>query len=342
MSSLALGEIELDCLEVGVQQQVHRRRRRRSRSPARSCSSPRTWMPEPPPVSMLAALAASWSSSTSPEVVDCAAGAPGLPVQRDQADLRPRARPGCRRGCDEAVDERQLMVFHEEELRRRWAARCACGSAGLKACSGGMGIDFQGCVPGRFCIGCAVCAGAAAGISAAVRSSVATKRARRKIVIAHPHCRPGLLVSWADCWTAEVSPALPVQPAWVARLRWRRAWRRKRCRRWRIRRRWWRRSDRRRRRVRRSELDACGGAVGFDEGLLRDAADVSLAHSVDLSAARGTSRASRRSGSGSRRACWRGSRCRRGERSRSARARVLKRSSSASVTSVVFSLSSSL
>src|SRR5580698_9491422 len=93
------------------------------------------------------------------------------------------------------------------------------GSAGLKAPSGGMGIDFQGCDPGRFCMGCAVWAGVTAGASkpASIR---AVKRCVREIVIAHLRSWPGLLVLWADSktaeWSAKAPQALSVHRASVA------------------------------------------------------------------------------------------------------------------------------
>ena len=97
----------------------------------------------PPPVSTLAALA----SSDVVELVavggGCAAGAPGLAVEGDQADLG-----GGLVTAPPRIRMEPLMKGSSwsscRKITRPLASSMRFGCSGLKACSGGMGIFFQG------------------------------------------------------------------------------------------------------------------------------------------------------------------------------------------------------
>ena len=85
-----------------------------SKSPLR-LDQPSEVVALPPPVSMLAAFAASLSSSASPFDGCSAAGAPGLAVERDHADLVGGLVAASAANEDGAVDEGKLVVFLQED-----------------------------------------------------------------------------------------------------------------------------------------------------------------------------------------------------------------------------------
>ncbi len=104
----------------------------------------------PPPVSMLAAFGASWVSSASPGVVARAAGAPGLAVERGEADLCGGFVAAAAADQDGAVDEGKLVVFLEEDDQ---AVRelDAFGLDGLEGVQCGNGNFLPGLGGGGVC-----------------------------------------------------------------------------------------------------------------------------------------------------------------------------------------------
>ncbi len=203
-----------------------------------------------------------------------AAGAPGLAVEGNQADLRGGLVAASATNEDEAVDEGKLVVFLKEDDEAVRRALCGAAATGLNACSGGMGI----LVHGSACAGAfAVDAGLGAAVCADETTVRATVRASAKEVVRNHVLLRSFALFGRECLGHCAPPEVAAAP-----------------------------------RRRRFELNSRAGSVAVDEDFVGDAAYVRLGDFVEPDPIRGRVGANRRSGSGIRQAGGRGPGCQRG------------------------------